>query len=216
MHRLAWLPLLLGLSVPLSAQRVSISGGGGHASFTGRGGAFGHHSPAPLLYPFGLSPFYWDGVGNAEYREAAEPRVIVVQQQPAAVVPPAPPAQPLLIELHGDQYVQVSGEASAAPSREKPLAVNVARNGDTAVRGTVSETLNRVVLVFRDGHREEIPTYTISSGVLYAGADSYTGVTTPRKIELSALSLQETVELNRSRGLRFLLPSAGNEVVVGP
>ena len=71
-------------------------------------------------------------------------------------------------------------------------------------------------LVFRDGHREQVFDYTIADGVLYAHADYFTTGSWNRKIELSSLNLSETVKSNQSQGVRFQLPSAPNEVIVGP
>jgi hypothetical protein len=72
------------------------------------------------------------------------------------------------------------------------------------------------VLVFRDGHREEVSAYTITGGAIYAPADFYRDGSWNRKIELSSLDLPETLKSNYSRGLRFQLPRAPNEVIVGP
>src|ERR1035437_7705536 len=72
------------------------------------------------------------------------------------------------------------------------------------------------ILVFRDGHREEVSDYMMADGVLYTRSDYYTNGSWNRKIELSSLNLPETVKSNQSHGLRFQLPSAPNEVTVGP
>ena len=72
------------------------------------------------------------------------------------------------------------------------------------------------ILIFRDGHREEVSEYTIADGSLYTRADYYTNGSWNRKIELSSLNLSETVRSNQSRGVRFQLPSFPNEVIVRP
>ncbi len=72
------------------------------------------------------------------------------------------------------------------------------------------------VLVFRDGHREEVSEYTIADGALYTRTDYYTAGSWNRQIELSALNLPDTVKSNQSRGVRFQLPSSPNEVIVRP
>ena len=76
--------------------------------------------------------------------------------------------------------------------------------------------LDPVVLVFRDGHREQVSTYTIADGILYTSGDYYTNGSWNKKIELSSLNIPETVSSNRSQGVNFQLPSAPNEVMVRP
>jgi len=89
------------------------------------------------------------------------------------------------------------------------------RPSTTAIRTVAPPDLPPVVLVFRDGHREEASDYTIADGVLYTRGDYSTG-SWNRKIELSSLSLPETLKSNQSRGVRFQLPSSPNEVIVRP
>jgi hypothetical protein len=73
-----------------------------------------------------------------------------------------------------------------------------------------------IVLVFRDGHSQEVSAYTIADGVLYAASDYATTGEWTQAIELASLNVPETVATNSSRGLRFQLPTAPNEVIVGP
>ncbi len=79
-----------------------------------------------------------------------------------------------------------------------------------------SQDLVPAVVVFRDGHREEVAAYTITDGVLYAQGNYYTDGSWNRKIDLSSLNLPETIEASRSRGVHFRLPAAPNEVVTRP
>jgi len=72
------------------------------------------------------------------------------------------------------------------------------------------------VLVFHDGHREEVAAYTIADGILYTEGNYYTDGSWNRKIKLSSLNLSETIEASRSRGVHFRLPAASNEVVTRP
>jgi len=72
------------------------------------------------------------------------------------------------------------------------------------------------ILVFRDGHREEVSEYAITNGILYTSDDPFAVGYWNRKVELSSLNLPETVSSNQTRGVKFRLPSAPNEVVVRP
>ena len=121
-----------------------------------------------------------------------------------------------MIELQGDRYVQVSSD-------EKSKAVMIDRIPASPLQITrqpnqVSSEKNAppAVLIFRDGHHEEISDYTIADGALYARADYYNSGSWNRRIELASLNLPETLQINLSRGLRFQLPTAPNEVIVGP
>jgi hypothetical protein len=72
------------------------------------------------------------------------------------------------------------------------------------------------VLVFRDGHQEEIAKYTIVGSTLVANADYWTTGAWTRKIQIADLDVPETLRLNQKRGAQFKLPSGPNEVIVRP
>lgn len=182
--------------------------------------AQGEHSRA-FFYPLAYGdPFYSDYISTASV--ASQPPVVILQTPPtAAPVAPSPaPSQPLMIELHGDRYVRISGEESSGAQMIDPtLALSREPSSPSAAVSHAANNEVRLpiaVLLFRDGHREETTSYTIADGVLYIGASPYTGGPWIRKIELSLLDLAETVRSNQSRGIKFQIPSAPNEVLVGP
>lgn len=219
MRNLFAITVLTVLPTCMAAQSFT-----GHAALSGRPASFpaqAHRGAfRPSFYPLGLyDPFYSDVLSDSGYPAEAQPAVVVQVPPPAARPEPvaAPPAQPLLIELQGDRYVQLSGEneTRAQMIDESSAPAPVRRISGTELSSAPRPNLN-ALLVFRDGHREEVTDYTITNGVLYAGADYYTAGSWNRKIELSSLNLPETVDSNRSRGLRFLLPNAPNQVIVGP
>lgn len=149
---------------------------------------------------------------------AAQPAVIVMQT-PIAPLPDAErypaPAEPLLIELQGDRYVLLSGELSSGAQltdRASAPSLGLHQAGDS---GPTAEP-QPAILVFRDGHREEVSDYTIAQGILYDQGNYSTNGVWNRKIELSSLNLAETVNSNLARGIRFQVPHAPNEVIVGP
>lgn len=220
MRNLLAIAVLSALPTCLAAQSFT-----GLPAFSGRPASFpaqAHRGAGfrPSFYPLGLyDPFYSDMVSSTGYPLESQPP-LVVQVAPAAAKPEpsaAPPAQPLLIELQGDRYVQLSGEKE---TRAQMIDENSAQAAVRRMPGTEVQSAPRpnpnALLVFRDGHREEVTNYTITNGVLYAGSDSYVAGSWNRKIELSSLNLPETVDSNRSRGLRFQLPNAPNQVIVGP
>ena len=72
------------------------------------------------------------------------------------------------------------------------------------------------VLIFRDGHRKEIESYTIADGILYAAADYWETGAWTESVQLSSLDLAATLRENHARGAKFMLPSGPNQVMVGP
>jgi len=227
MRRLLLIALLAALTPCVNAQRMFPAS----PHFGSRSNRGGH--PRSSFYPLGLwDPFYADYLSSTDYPVASQPPVVIVQA-PAAAAPapdrPSSPSQPLMIELQGDRYVRVSGpEASesemiapdivdqASTDRMPDRARSQERPSRAAIQAVAASDLPPVVLVFRDGHREEASDYTIADGILYAQGDYYTNGSWNRKIELSSLDLPQTVKFNQSRGVRFQLPSSPNEVIVRP
>ena len=76
--------------------------------------------------------------------------------------------------------------------------------------------LPAAILIFRDGHSEEVHDYTIADGSLYARGDYYTDGYWNKKIDLSALNLSATIQTNSTRNVRFVIPSSPNEVITRP
>jgi hypothetical protein len=212
--------LLTIVSPSVRAQRM---GGGAHFG-SGHGfhfGAanFGRHfgSLADSLAFFG-DPFYGDALYDSGYPVASQPPVIIVQGASAAAKPPATasPTQPLMIELRGDRYVRVSGDENSGVEMIDGDAAPIRPQGGSVAASHAAPVLPPAILVFRDGHREEVSGYTITDGALYASGDFYTAGSWTRKIELSALNLPETIRASQSNGVQFELPGAPNEVIVRP
>ncbi len=219
MRKLLVMALLAAIPASAVAQRFASS-----PHFAGR--TFQHFersrgSFAGSYYPLSLfDPLYSDDLYSTGYPVASQPPVIVMQSPVPAPAPEhaSPPAQPLLIELQGDRYVQLSGDKDSRTQmlgdESNPMIFQ--KSAATESRTLPQRENANALLVFRDGSREEVSNYTISDGVLYASADYYTAGSWNRKIELSSLNLAETVKSNQARGVTFHLPSAPNEVIVGP
>ncbi len=67
------------------------------------------------------------------------------------------------------------------------------------------------VIVFRDGHSEELGRYTIQGDALYTKAEYWSAA---RKIPLADLDIPASLRINNERGTKFNLPSNPNEIVV--
>ena len=171
------------------------------------------------------SPFYnpltWASFSDYFPVESPAPPPVIVMQAPpaqaAAAVPLAPPlaitSEPLMIELRGDRYVRVPVDQTTGTTVDIGATAPAPK---TAAKTYVASAPRSVILVFRDGHREEVSDYTITGGALYARANYYDSGHWNRKIELSELNLPATENLNQAMGIPFTLPSSPNEVIVGP
>lgn len=221
MRLLAILALFSAFVPSVLAQRM----GYGVPPYSGRftrlqvGSQFHHDRgfPGGFYSPFGYGFFPPDLYSDDAAATSQPTQPVIVMQAPPAPAPvaeaPAPAAQPLMIELQGDRYVQVSGNEDSSSQRIDQPLTRASAKSTTQQR---PQQNSPVLLVFRDGHSEEISSYTIENGILYSTADYYTAGSWNRKIELSSLNLPATLNSNRSRGVPFMLPTAPNEVVVGP
>jgi hypothetical protein len=114
-----------------------------------------------------------------------------------------------MIELQNGRYVRVS--TSVVDGDVQELSPAPAITAPSPVR-----ELPSVVLVFRDGHNEEVRDYTIADGILYARGDFYIDGYWNKKIALSTLNLAQTLQANAARNVNFVLPSSPNEVITRP
>jgi len=155
---------------------------------------------------------------------AQAPNILLQALAPAAATQQPSASQPLLIELQGDRYVRLTGGDTSGNDLTYQAPVASAARGGLALpnlrkqsaRDVSPHVLSPVALVFRDGHNEEVRDYTIAGGVIYVRGDYYSDGYWNKKIELSALNLPETFKSNQQRGIRFVLPSAPNEVITRP
>ena len=133
----------------------------------------------------------------------------------------SPPGQPLMIELQNGRYVQVS--SAAIDGQATPLGANANNLSSPPSSQSFSENsaneannLAPVVLIFKNGHQEQVRDYTIANGILYAQGDYYTDGYWNKKIDLATVNLPETLQANAEQGVKFVLPSSPNEVITRP
>lgn len=157
--------------------------------------------------------------------EAPPPQTIVVQEaQPASPTPALKAPESLLLESQGDHWVRVTSYgASQAEGHGSQLEAEQASNlpsvSATSRRTQATEPpseLPPAVLVFRDGHQEEIGKYMIVGTTIYTRADYWSSGSWTRKVEIAELDVPETLKVNQGRGAKFSLPSAPNEVMIRP
>jgi hypothetical protein len=175
----------------------------------------------PYLYPY---YDYWDYYSEPAPAEAQPERVVVVEnsQPRAETLPPSPPPESLVLELQGDHWVRVtdSGRTMAGfQPGEKGSAKRANMRPLTPQESAAIEKareLPAAVLVFRDGHKEEINRYTIIGGTIYTSANYWSNGSWTKKVPIAELNVPATLELNRERGANFSLPSDPHVVVIRP
>jgi len=234
LRRLSIVLLAVAVFVPLSSAQMHGAMGRGHAGFARgvRGGIGLYHERRPFARGMFLgSPFFYpDYDDSAPYVVESEggnapPPFVVVQPVSAGDSLQKTRLTPLLIEWQGDRYVRFGGTEEIAergtsthPDYAEPTITKAPTKPPmSATQKERSESqageLPLAVLVYRDGHREEIPDYAIADGVIYVRGNNWQNGYWTKRIPLSALDAPATVRANQQRGVRFMLPSAPNVVI---
>jgi hypothetical protein len=157
----------------------------------------------PAYSYYGVPFFYSDYGPYEEYEPPGPP-----PPEPAAPAKIEPLPDPLLLELHGNQWVRVSSFTQSSGSGGAP--------GGPSRPAAQAKPLPPAILVFRDGHTEELTSYSIIGQKIYTkAADWATGVWS-RSIQIADLNIPATLKANEERGVNFELPSGPDEVVIRP
>jgi len=209
-----------------------------HLNSSGNFAGASHRHPSafrrssPYVSPYGSLPFFGDSfnpddIYSSGYPVASEPPPFLMQAMRdmagsaanpmAQAISPPPNHQPaandpLMIELQNGRYVRVDNTAANGDA----LPLNLTPNRARSTAAAPSQTLPPAVLIFHDGHSEEVRDYTIADGMLYARGDYYTDGYWNKKIDLATLNVAETMQANASRSVKFTLPSSPNEVITRP
>jgi hypothetical protein len=209
----------------------------------GHPSAFRRSSPlvSPLTslpFPFFGDSFNPDDIYSSGYPVAAQPPAFLMQAMQQltgsgtgslgqammgqAMNPPAShqpsSTDPLMIELQNGQYVRVNNPAingDALPLNPSSTHVQPKTQAPIATASPM-RPLPPAVLIFRDGHTEEVRDYTIADGILYARGDYYTDGYWNKKIAVATLNVPETLQANATRNVKFVLPASPNEVITRP
>ncbi len=207
------------MSASAPAARTRISSGLG----TRIGFARMHHRRFFRSSVF-LPAFFYPDYDDDQYEPIATqapPQVIVVQAAPA----PAPAArsiEPLVLENQGGQWVRISsyGQSPARARSTQPDSAPASslRSAPAGPKeaATPPTKVPRAVLVFRDGHKEEVKRYMIKGNIIFTGADYWSTGSWTRKVPVADLDVPATLKLNEERGGKFSLPSGPNEVIIRP
>jgi hypothetical protein len=179
--------------------------GARHSTVIVGGEPFRHHPRGFLPYYYGLPYWGYYEPYDVEYPPKEEPA-----PQPAAPVAakPEPLPDPVLLELEGNRWVRVT---SFGESQQAAGGVAAGREREAKV-----EPLPPAVLVYRDGHSEQVSSYLIVGRALYTKADYWATGSWTRTIQIADLDIPATLERNHQRGLQFELPSSPDEIVIRP
>jgi hypothetical protein len=193
-----------------------------------------------LPFPFFTDSFNPDDIYSTGYPVASQPPIILLQAARALGGSADSPGrtaddreasipQPLVIELQNGRYVRVN--RPVADGEALPLAIADDRSPSEPAKSSRPDStrlakqnsavppprdLPPALLVFRDGHSEEVRDYTIADGILYARGNYYTDGYWNKKIDLTVLNVTETMKANSDRNIKFVLPSSPNEVITRP
>jgi hypothetical protein len=182
-----------------------IAVGGGHRSSVGISFGEGTVRRTVRRPPFFYgAPFYSDYESYEPEYQAPPP---TPQPAPVAQVKSEPLPDPVLLELRGSRWVRVTnfGESS-----EQALVPG------SAAQTPLPKELPPAVLVYRDGHSEEVSSYSIIGRVIYTKSDYWTSGAWTRTIQIADLDVPATLKQNQQRGVKFDLPSGPDEVILRP
>jgi hypothetical protein len=163
--------------------------------------ARGHHRYYPGYGYYG-SPFWYSDYYepyDVDYAPPEPPAPAPVMQIKAEPTP-----DPELLELRAGQWVRVTNFTAAAAATTAPSQPSPAK------------PLPPAVLVFRDGHSEEISSYSIIGPAIYTKADYWSTGKWTRTIQLADVNIPATIEQNHARGINFGLPSSPDEIMIRP
>ncbi|HEV3483297.1 MAG TPA: hypothetical protein VGR97_13330 [Candidatus Acidoferrales bacterium] len=175
--------------------------------------------PSSLYWPYFYPDYDYGYDSEPQIVETPPPQIIEQVAQPAPV---APAPDSVVIELQGDHWVRVTnyGQSQIDGQSGQPESARTANSETVVARRTEaaepSPEVPAAVLVFRDGHSEEIGKYVVVGATLYTSADYWSSGSWTRKVQLSALDVPATLKLNQYRDTKFTLPSGPNEVMVRP
>ena len=155
----------------------------------------------PYLYP-GFYPDYYPDYFHDSYEN--EPPPAAPEPAPRQHAEEPIPA-PALLELQGDRWVKVDN-----------FTMNPRQSGVASPAPAESRELPPTVLVYRDGHTEELMSYSIIGSSIYTKSDYWTNGAWTRTIQIADLDIARTLKQNQQRGVKFELPSGPDEVMIRP
>ena len=172
-----------------------------------------HHSRGWFFYPYYDSDYEQDEFDREQFRPEVPPGNVVPDERPVAA---AHPVESLILENRDGQWIRIPTGSQVPIGSQNSTSQSNLGTGITAPKGAFQPPIKLppAVLVFRDGHHEEVERYVVQGDVLYTRSDYWSTGSWTRKIPISELDVPGTVKLNAANGGSFSLPSRPYEVVV--
>ena len=168
------------------------------------------------FYPYDdYHPYYDSDYEPVKSEESPANSVVAQPEQPP--VPVASPVEALVLENRDGQWVRIptGGHLPISPGYSQPQASSLEPKSTGPKEASQPPTkLPPPVLVFRDGHQEEVERYVVQGDSLYTSADYWHIGSWTRRIPIAELDVPASVKLNAARGGNFSLPTRPYEVVV--
>jgi hypothetical protein len=163
-----------------------------YSSGYGRGNGFGHRNNNGYSNGTSLVPIYVPAYdGSYGYDPGGEGGPYMSSR------PPTDQAGHVIVDLPAAKRPLVEEDEDGPPP---PIASRSNRSGDGA--GAIEVTpVDPTVLVFRDGHQQEVTNYAIVGQTIYV-FDART-----QKIAITDLDVAKTIKLNDDRGVDFHVPA---------
>jgi hypothetical protein len=139
---------------------------------------------------------YSAGAYYPVYVPYAYPVAVAAEPEPEAEAEPDPPA-PTIFEHRSTTERAPSAGADASNYAHQPTVAAEEDQSPSDAREQIP-----VVLVYRDGHEQEVTNYAIVGPTLYD-----LGTFVAHKIPLAALNLKATIKANDDRGVEFSVPA---------
>lgn len=158
------------------------------------------HHGVPSFSPY---PYYGYGYGGGLYIDSSDYANYANPNGAGAFTPGYQPPEdqpPVQVIVMPAQAAPPAAPASAyAPQQNPPANAQPEPPAPT-------ENVTPTVLVFKDGHQQEVRNYAIVGQTLYV-LESFSA----KKIPLSDLDLKATVKANEDQGVEFVLPAAAKK-----
>jgi hypothetical protein len=129
-------------------------------------------------------------------------------EEPLAESPSPQIEGPVLLELQGDHWVRIT-------SNKPPEIVGQSYQTASEQASNPPAAAPSAVLVFRDGHKEEIGKYCIMGATIRISTDYWSTGSWTQTVQIPDLDVPATLKLNQERGSKFRLPSGPYEVMIG-
>jgi hypothetical protein len=162
-----------------------------------------HRNP----YFYGAPYFYSDYEPYEPEYQAPPP---APQPTPVVQVKTEPIPNAVMLELRGAQWVKVTNFGEASEQAVGPVSVVQAQ------AQTPQKEMPPAVLIYRDGHTEEVSSYSIIGQVMYTKSDYWSSGSWTRTIPIADLDVPATLKQNQQRGVKFDLPAGPDEVILRP